>query len=138
MKGIFSRKILNPSLFSDWSILKMKTFPVSHQRVHGNLCTEGATVPHSLVLSLFSVYELILSGSVSFGIVSSLTGFQTCWWSPWVLSLFHLWVFLLLVEKSNCDWEDWNYTQCNSLIHKFRRELFHLVCAWEKLNHKLL
>lgn len=56
-------------------------------------------MPRSLV-PVFSVYELILSGSVSFGIVSGLTGFQTWWWSPWVLSLFHLWVFLLLEEKA--------------------------------------
>lgn len=86
---------------------------------------------------VFSVYELILSGSVSFGIVSSLTGFQT-WWSPWVLSLFHLWVFLLLEEKSSCDWEDWNYTQCNSLTHKFIRELLLLVSGWEEPNRKPL
>lgn len=72
---------------------------VGHPRAPGVLCTKGAAVPRSLV-PVFSVYELILSGSVSFGIVSGLTGFQTWWWSPWVLSLFHLWVFLLLEEKA--------------------------------------
>lgn len=80
----------------------MRTFSVSHLRVQGVLCIKAVKVLHSLVPGL-SFYELILSGSVSFGIVSCLTGFQTWRWSPWVLSLFQLQVFLLLEEKNNCD-----------------------------------
>jgi len=34
----------------------MTTFSVSHQRVQGILCTKGATVPHSLVPSLFCLW----------------------------------------------------------------------------------
>lgn len=136
-KGILSCGILNPSLFTDWSILKMRTFSVSHGRVQWVLCIKAVNVLHSLVPGL-SFYELILSGSVSFGIVSCLTGFQIWWWSPWVLSLFQLWVFLLLEEKTSCDWKDWNYTQCNSLIHKFIRELLLLVSGWKKPDCKLL